>query len=262
MTNPYLPEKVKILDVVQETADTFSFTIDKVFNHLPGQFVMAGLLGFGEAPFGICSYSKKFTQLCIRNVGTVTKAITSLKKGDYLFVRGPYGHGFPMLDLKGKDLMIVGGGTGVAPLRGIVQYAQAHRSMFGNVSLYLGFRTVDDLLFKNDLKQWEKQFDFNLTLDNPPKKWKYAKGVVTPLVEKAKINKENTVGITVGPPIMMKFVIQSFKKLGMKDDQIFLSYERFMQCGIGKCGHCRVHDVYVCKHGPVLNYNVAKSLKE
>ena len=260
--NPYIPKKAKILDIRKQTVDTNLYKINYKIKHEPGQFVQIGLLGIGECPISICSDSEKYIDLCIRNVGNVTKFIYGLKKGDNVFVRGPYGNGYPMQMFKHKDILVVGGGTGVAPLRSVIEYIENKRKSFGDVYIFLGFRSPDDILFKEDIKRWSKKFHLVLTVDKAPKTWKGNIGYLMPLLEKEKFNIQHSVVLTCGPPIMIKFVLQSLKKMDFSDDQIYVSYERLMHCGIGKCGHCAISGYLVCKHGPVFNYSVAKNFED
>jgi len=260
MENPYLPKLVKIIKVVKETSDTKTFTIDFKAKHDPGQFVEVSVLGIGEAPISACSYSKKYMDLCIRNVGNVTNAISKLKKGDKLGIRGPYGFGYPMHYMINNNITIIAGGTGVAPVRSVIEYIEQNRADFKDVEIFFGFRTPYDMLFKKGIARWQKKFNVHLTVDKPTKEWKYNKGVVTNLL--TNLSNENKVVVTCGPPIMIKFVIQTLEKLRFHDDQIYVSYERRMKCGIGKCGHCMIKGVYVCKDGPVFRYDIVRNLKE
>jgi anaerobic sulfite reductase subunit B len=258
--NPFQTKNVKILDVKVQTADTKLFKLDYKIKHGPGQFAMVGKLGKGSCPISICSSSSKYVELCIRNVGNVTNFISQLKTGDKLEIRGPYGHGYPVDDFIGKNIVVIGGGTGTAPMRGVILYLEKHRNKFSRIDMFLGFRSPDEILFKSDIKRWEKLFNLYLTVDKADKKWKGNKGFIMPLLEKAKINKTNTIVVTCGPPIMIKFIIDKLKKMGFGDRQIYVSFERLMHCGVGKCGHCAVGGKLVCKHGPVFNYADAKDL--
>jgi len=260
--NPYIPEQAKILDVRRLTFDTNIYRINHKIKHDPGQFVQVSLLGIGECPISICSHSNKYIDLCIRDVGNVTKFIHKLKKGDSIFVRGVYGHGYPMEMLENKDVIVIGGGTGVAPLRSVIEYLENNTKMFGDIYIFLGFRSPDDILFKNDTKRWNKKFKLILTVDKAPRTYKGKVGYIMPLLEKEKFNIEHSVALTCGPPIMIKFVLQSLKKIGFSDDQIYVSYERLMHCGIGKCGHCAMSGHLVCQHGPVFNYSIAKDFED
>jgi len=261
MKNPYLPKKVKIIKIMKETEDTATFRINLKLNHKPGQFVDVSVLGIGEAPISFSSHSNKFVDLCIRNVGNVTNAIHNKKLGDSFWVRGPYGNGYPMQKFHNQNIILVGGGTGVAPLIGAVDYIEQNIKKFKNVKLFFGFRHDKAIIFKRNFKKWGQLFDFYYTLDCKSKKFKCNIGTVTKLIEKADI-KSNTVAIVCGPPIMIKFVVKSLLAKGIKEENIYISFERLMSCGIGKCGHCEVGGKYVCKHGPVFSYDIAKKMND
>ncbi|MBW2999737.1 FAD/NAD(P)-binding protein [Candidatus Woesearchaeota archaeon] len=262
MVFTYMPKIVKIEKVWNETDDTKTLRLNYPIKHEPGQFVELSVVGVGEAPFGICSYSDKYIDVLVREVGNVTHAVHNLKQGDKVGIRGPYGTGYPMHHMENDSLLIVGGGTGVAPLRSVVEYVRHNREKYKDIHLFLGFRDPKEILFKRDIKNWEKEFNLHLTVDKADKKWKGNVGLVTALLEKSGLNNHNKIAATCGPPIMIKFVIKTLKKMGFNDDQIYVSMERLMQCGMGKCGHCIVGGKYVCEHGPVFNYNDAKWLED
>ncbi len=260
--NPYIPKQYKVMNVKKETSDTKTFRINCKLKHLPGQFVMVSLLGIGECPISIGSYSNKYIDLCIRNVGNVTNAIHKLKKNSKIFVRGPYGNGYPMDKFYEKNIILIGGGTGVAPLRGVIEYILNKRDKFKDLDIFIGFRSPDDILFERDLKNWRKKSNFYITVDKADRKWKGNVGVITTLLEKKKNKKKKSIVIICGPPIMIKFTVQTLQKFGFKDEQIYMSLERLMKCGLGKCGHCLIKGRYVCKDGPVFNYKEAKLLED
>jgi anaerobic sulfite reductase subunit B len=261
MKNPYLPKKVKIISIKKETKDIKTFRVKYSCNHEPGEFVELSVPGIGECPISICSWSNKYLDLCIRNVGSVTSAIFNLKKNDYIWLRGIYGTGYPMKELNGKDIFVIGGGTGAAPLRGVVEYIKDNKKDFGNAEIILGFRDSENVLFKEDIKKWSKYFEVKVTVDKNDKKWKGNVGIITKLLEKLGPDK-NSVAITCGPPIMIKFVIQKLKQRGFADNQIYVSFERLMHCGLGKCGHCTIEKHYVCRDGPVFRYDNIKGVQD
>jgi anaerobic sulfite reductase subunit B len=255
--NPYVPKPAKITLYKRESHDCFLIRLDLKSKYDPGQFFQVSIPGIGEAPISVASYSQDYLELNIREVGNVTKHLAQLKKGDTLMVRGPYGRGYPMEDLYGKHLIVIGGGSGVAPLKGILAYVDKHNANFGDVMIYFGFRSPDDILFKDELKQWKKKYQFNMSVDQNPKKQKLACDVcfVTNLVEKSKLTPDNKVVFVCGPPIMMKIVIDILKAKGFKEEQIYVSTERLMHCALGVCGHCMIHGKYTCLDGPVFRYD-------
>ncbi|MBD3310416.1 anaerobic sulfite reductase subunit AsrB [Candidatus Woesearchaeota archaeon] len=258
--NPYLPELVKVDKVMKETDDTSIIRLKSEKEYEPGQFFEVSLLGIGECPISVCSCSRDYLDLCVRGVGNVTRALLELKPGDKVGIRGPYGKGYPMDDFFGKNILIIGGGTGAAPLRGVLEYVTENRDSFNDVSIFLGFREPDDILFSREIESWKKQYDLKLTVDKADNKWKGNVGVVTDLLEKAKLNKDNTAVIICGPPVMIRFVVQLLEELGFDDRQIWVSLERHMKCGVGKCGRCMVNGKRICEDGPVFSYIDAKSL--
>ncbi len=255
--NPYLPKPAKIVMYRRESSDCFHIRLDYKGTYDPGQFFQVSLPGIGEAPISVASYSKDFLELNIREVGNVTNALAILKKGDTLLIRGPYGKGYPMEKFVGKQLIVIGGGSGVAPLKGVLAYVDKHKSDFGEVNLYFGFRTPEDILFKEDMKQWGKKYQLNLSVDKNPKHTKVTYDVcfVTNLVEKSKLTPENKIVFVCGPPIMMKIVIGLLKNKGFDEKQIYVSTERLMSCALGICGHCMIHGKYTCLDGPVFQYD-------
>lgn len=260
--NIYIPKMVKILKVEDETETIKTFRLNCSLKYQPGQFLEVSVFNFGEVPISISSYSDEYIDLTIRRVGRVTNAIHRLRKGDFLGIRGPYGNGYPMKEIQSKDIMIVGGGCGVAPMKSAIQYLEKFREKYKEIDLFFGYRSPEEIMFKEDMKKWQKKFNFFLTVDIAPKNWKYDIGVVTKLLEKKKIKAENKIVLTCGPPIMIKFVIETLKKKNFQDEQIYVSLERYMKCGFGKCGHCMINDKYVCLDGPVFNYSQGKFFED
>ena len=199
-----------------------------------------------------------------RKVGDVTNAVHQLKAGDKLGIRGPYGYGFPVKDLKGQDILIIAGGIGLAPLRSVVRYILANRSDYGNFTILHGARTPADRLFKNELADMAKDKNVTLieTVDKPGEGWSGNIGVITTLFKHATINPDNTYALVCGPPIMYKYVILECKTKNIPDSHILVSLERRMKCGLGKCGHCQINGQYCCQQGPVFTYNQVKHLEE
>jgi sulfite reductase subunit B len=273
VSNPYLPNLAKIKKITQETSTVKTFRlkflkrkIKKSFVFIPGQFVQVSVFGIGEAPISLASspLNMKSFEISVRRMGNVTNALFELKKRDVVGIRGPYGNGYPMNQLMHKNIVMVAGGIGFPPVKSLIECILDMKEDFRKLWLFYGAKDPDEIVFKKNLKKWNKKRKFKVlvTVDKADKKWKGNVGVVTKLFDKTKIPIENTIGVTCGPPIMMKFVTQNFKKLGFKDHQIFLSMERLMQCGIGKCGHCNIGNKYVCIDGPVFCYEELRGLTE
>ncbi|MFX0067649.1 MAG: cytochrome-c3 hydrogenase subunit gamma [Promethearchaeota archaeon] len=241
----------------------------------PGQFVELGVQGVGEAPVSICTCHEgsEIVEFVIRKVGRVTNAIHKLSIGDTLWIRGPYGVGFPMEKMEGSNLLLVAGGLGVAPLRGVLQYAILNRKKYKDIAVFYGIRSYDLMLFSDEfsqlLREGEKQgIAFYLSYEDPDDREcnmletempeRCTKGVVTKLFELVRVSPENTYAIICGPPIMYKFVIKELMKLNFDPRRIYMTLERRMECGLGKCGHCIMGGAnsikYVCKEGPVFTY--------
>lgn len=261
--NPYLTEEYTIIDMKKLNEDTALFKIKTKLNPLPGQFVQVSVPMFGEAPISNAAYNNRELELLIRNVGTVTNQIFQLEKNDKIMLRGPYGHGYPVEEMKGCDIILIGGGTGTAPPRSVIQYIQKHRKNFGEVIIFFGFRGPKEILFQDDFAGWQKDFKFFLTVDKADTDSGYIGkiGLVTDLIEQTNLPQEAKV-ILCGPPIMIKFSIEKLLKKGIREDNIYISMERHMKCGIQKCGHCMIHDKYSCKDGPVFKYNEIKNVTE
>lgn len=248
-----------------ETLYTIMMQDGGFFDYEPGQFVQVSLAGVGEAPISLCSASSmdgRF-QLCVRVVGRFTGAMHKLKAGDSLGIRGPFGVGFPVDFLQGKDLLLIAGGCGIAPLRSLIQYVANNRRDFGKVDILLGSKNPCSILFADDLEMWSSRPDLNctLTVDEPEEGWSGAVGLITGLIPPLEIDPERACAVVVGPPVMYKFVIRELQKKGIVEDRIIVSLERHMKCGLGKCGHCQIHDIYCCQDGPVFFYNRIKDLR-
>ena len=256
MDNPYMPIQKKILKT-RNYGNNRLIRIECDDNPDPGQFYQLSVPGYGECPISVCSNNEKYVEFCIRNVGTVTEKLVELKKGEELLVRGPYGKGYPK-DIDDKELIIIAGGTGAAPVRSLIQYGGEKAR---EISIFLGFRNYDEIIFKEDIKKWEKDHEVRVTLDNKDKRWKGKVGVVTELLSDVKKTKGG-IAVVCGPPVMIKFVVKELMKKGFKSKDIYVSFERLMHCGMGHCGHCMIDSKYVCKDGPVFRYDIAKFLKD
>ena len=235
-------------------------------DHEPGQFVEVSILGVGEAPISICSSPTKLGsfELVVRNVGKVTSALHKLEAGDEVGIRGPFGKGFPVRVLEGNDLLFVAAGLGLVPLRSLINYVIDNRRDFGKVTILLGCKTPKDMLFGNEVESWNERLDVNTncTVDRADPDWKGNVGLITTLIPGVNLEPERTFGVVVGPPIMYKFVIKELLAKNIPERQILLSLERHMKCGLGKCGHCQIGNVYCCQDGPVFTYDKIKSIPE
>jgi NAD(P)H-flavin reductase len=265
--NPFLPEPARIVRTYPLTDDVNFFQVriadmEKAlsFRYDIGQFAMMTVLGAGEAPFSISSTPSRpgLLEFCIRKTGTVTNKLFSLKENDLVGIRGPYGNGFPIDKMKGKDIIIVMGGLGAAPLRSVLLYCLDNRDMFGRIILLHGAKRPSEMLFRGELIDLKKRDDLEcyLTVDEDDTgEWDLNVGVVTTLFPRLEnIQPENTVGVVCGPPVMYKYVLQEFLKLDIPKDQILMTLERRMKCGVGKCGHCAIDYIYTCLEGPVFSY--------
>ncbi len=267
----YLPTFVRILDIKPltdlEKVFTFELPNGRPLGHRPGQFIEVSVLGVGEAPISISSSpsrSNKSFELCVRRVGDVTSALHSLKPGDKVGIRGPFGRGFPFEKFRGKDLLFAPGGLGLAPLRSLINQVIDERAMFGRVVILYGARNPGELLFKDELKHWDEMEDVELylTVDRGDDSWTGNTGVITTLFRHISVYPRNTVAASCGPPIMYRFVLMELFGKGISEGNIWLSLERRMKCGVGKCGHCQINNVYACQSGPVFSYKEIKGLEE
>jgi sulfite reductase subunit B len=257
--------RIKILGSDEKVFD-LKFLDGEPLGHKPGQFVEVSIPGIGEAPISISSSPTRDSvfQLAVRNVGGVTNALHNYAEKSIVGVRGPFGNGFPMELLQGKDIMFIGGGIGIFPLRSLIQYVLDKREQYGRAIILLGFRTPEERMFTDELDQWKQSpvVEYAETVDKGDENWKGNVGVITTLIPKVKIDLKKTVAVVVGPPVMYRFVITELKKLGLADENIILSLERRMKCGVGKCGHCQINGVYVCQEGPVFNLAQLRGLRE
>ncbi|MBR9676499.1 anaerobic sulfite reductase subunit AsrB [Candidatus Woesearchaeota archaeon] len=262
-TTTYTPREARIISCKQLTSDTYLYTIKNVFNKkiLPGQFVEISVLGVGEAPISVCNYDEETIDLLIRSVGNVTSHLVKLKPKQKMLVRGPYGNGYPLDDLKKQNLVIIGGGTGVAPPRSVIEYVLENKKDYAKTSIFLGFRSPKDVLFKEDIVEWKKSLNTYVTVDKGDKTWKEDVGVITTLLDKYKIPSKAKF-ILCGPPIMIKFAVQKILEKKYLEQDIYVSFERNMKCGVEKCGHCMIHGNYVCTDGPVFKWDKAKKFQE
>jgi sulfite reductase subunit B len=271
MRNEYIPCKAKIISIRKESFDTNTYKIEfadkKIrdsFEYKQGQFAEVSVLGAGEAPISIASSPtrKGFLEFTIRKTGKVTDAIHNLKTGDTLFIRGPYGNTFPCEEIKGKNIYFVAGGIGLAPVRSLINLAFDKRQDFGHIKIMYGAKTPDEICFKKELEEWKSLPDTEvcLTVDKPSRGWTGSVGVVTELWKETHISPENAVAVVCGPPVMIKFVTKKLLESGFKPGDIFVTLERYMKCGIGKCGHCNIGEKFVCVDGPVFSCGQIETL--
>ncbi len=267
----FIPEMADIVKVEEMTPLEKVFTLQlpggRPLGNRPGQFVEVSVLGVGEAPISICSSPSRSTEtfeMCVRKVGDVTAALHQLKAGDKVGIRGPFGHGFPIESFRGKDMLFAPGGLGLPPARSLINQVLDERALFGRVIILYGARTPAELLFKDELQRWAERSDVELllTVDRGDDTWSGNVGVITTLFKFISVYPRNTVAVTVGPPVMYRFVLMELLGKGISEGNIYLSLERRMKCGIGKCGHCQINNVYACQSGPVFSYKELKGLEE
>ncbi len=262
--NIYKPLRAKLTEVIEESPliKTFVLIPEERFSFNTGQFIELSVDGIGEAPFTPSS-SPIITdklEVTVMKTGYVTEYMHNLKPGAYMGIRGPYGRGYPVEKFYGKEILILGGGCGLAPIRSLL-YALEHISdKLKKVTLCYGSKTPTDCIYKplfNRLNNLEK-FEAYRTVDKADEEWNESVGVATKLLDNIEVNINNSVAVVCGPPIMMKFGTIRILEMGYKDEQIYLSMEKNMSCGLGKCGHCMMGEFFVCKDGPVFTYDEIK----
>ncbi|HTY09746.1 MAG TPA: FAD/NAD(P)-binding protein [Bacteroidota bacterium] len=262
LADPMLPELQIIRRIVWETDDTFTLQLENLnhgarkFLFLPGQFNMLYVFGIGESAISISSDPSKTNMLShtIHRVGTVTNALASMKRGDIIGLRGPFGSNWPIETANGLDVCIVAGGIGLAPLRPVLYSLFRRRRDYGRVLLLYGARSPLDLLYRVELEQWSKQYDVEVlvTVDRSDSTWKGYIGVVPNLFSYIKLDARATLAMVCGPEVMMEYTIAEILRRGVPPEQIYLSMERNMKCAVGFCGHCQYGPKFICKDGPVF----------
>lgn len=278
MHNQYQSEKAKIISIKKENNNINLYKLKfenrkyrKSFTFNPGQMMELSIPGFNEAPFVYCGSTreKKYIEVCVRKVGELTGKMHEMKKGDILGLRGPYGNGWPMDKIKDKKVLIVAGGIGIIPFRSLIKSYCSAKS--GGMQIFYGARDKDELIFKDEIDDWCKNIEVNITLDKGVEE-PYGScmgkisgiacnvGLITTLFDKQEVDSAG-VALVCGPPIMCKFVVEKLKEKGFKDSNIYLSLERRMECGIGVCEHCAVGPYYVCKDGPVFSWEQLKDVR-
>lgn len=252
------PTRARVVLAKKLSGDVVHLTLEpekKIDNWTPGQFLMLSVPGFGEIPVGFASYGKKQFDVAIRSVGAVTSRLFESKKGDYVGVRGPFGNGFNVAGLKGRDLIMLTGGCGIPPFRSLIHYVETHRKDFGEVFLVYGARSPQDLLFSEEFPNWERFMKVLTTIDRAAPEWKGCVGFAHTRLADIKLKDAKTAtAILCGPPMMYKPAVIELGKMGIDNSEILLSFERRMKCGVGICQHCAINEKYVCKDGPVFSY--------
>lgn len=270
-TDLYLPEPASVLSrtILTPTEMLFTMRLDSLrpLEHMPGQFVEVTVPGVGEAPVSISSSPDRtgVFELVVRRAGRVTGAMHDTPPCQKVGIRGPFGTHFPVDSaMKGNDVLFIAGGIGLAPLRSAIQYVLNHRKDYGKVTILYGSKTPPERLFLDELTEWAARPDvtFMETVDRAKSHWRGRIGVITKLIPLVQVDPARTIAVVCGPPVMYKFVVVSLYAADLTDEQIFLSLERRMKCGIGKCGHCQINGIYACMDGPVVNYADIKPLPE
>jgi len=268
MLNPYDLIEATVEKVITESSSIKTFVINpkEKIRFTTGQFIEFAIPGVGEAPFTPSSspFETERIEVTIMKAGRLTEAIHGLKKGDTVGIRGPYGKPYPVDKFYDKEILILGGGVGMAPLRSFLLTLLAQKDRFKRIVLCYGAKTPEDIIYKDQFERWmqENGLEVHRSVDKADGTWKEAEGVVTVLLDKFKIDLKNSVAVVCGPPIMMKFGTFKLLEKGFEPKQIYLSMEKNMSCGVGKCGHCGLGKLYVCKDGPVLSYDKIKNMAE
>lgn len=261
MIHSVQPQPCTILSVQKESEHEWTFRVESDAKVAHGQFMQLSIPKIGEAPISVSSQGEGWLEFTIRSVGKVTDCIFSKQPGDLLFLRGPYGKGWPLDELKGKHLVVITGGTGLAPVRSLLRKCAEEPGFVEDVHLICGFKNEAGIVFHKELESWKESFHTIYALDTDEKEgWRT--GFVTAFVKEIPFDSfdGNYAVLVVGPPPMMKCTGLELVKCGADPENIWMSFERKMSCAIGKCGHCRIDEVYVCLDGPVFPYTVARDL--
>jgi NAD(P)H-flavin reductase len=271
IVDSYLPIEAEIMECWHETPNIFTLHVSFIERHRhhlyafhPGQFNMVYLYGVGEVAISIVSdpEEKHVISHTIRALGRVTKALQKLQVGNRIGIRGPFGRGWPLHKVQGKDIVIVTGGLGCAPAVSIINYILARRSQYGNVKILQGVKHSDDFIFRKQYEKWQQSphTEIHIAADQAGPKWPWKVGYVTDMIETLELKSENTIAMMCGPEMMMHTAINALVKKGVSEQDIYLSMERNMECGIGQCGHCQYGGLFVCKDGPIFAYPEIKTL--
>jgi NAD(P)H-flavin reductase len=276
--NPFLPNLARLAEIRDLAAGIKLFRcefIDKetALHYRPGQFGFLSAIGVGEAPFGLAvseARSGGLAEFAVQRIGTVTEALHEMQPGDLVGVRGPMGNCFPMDQLKGdgdsgdRRIIILGGGIGLAPLRPVIQEILDHRDEYGPLELFCAARSPELLVFREEFAEWgaAPRTTMHVTVDKGNDSWTGQVGLITQVLAQVAPSPDNAVAITCGPPIMIKFVLKELDRLGFAPEQVIMTLESKMKCGLGKCGRCNVGDQYICQDGPVFRYDQVKGFLE
>jgi NAD(P)H-flavin reductase len=260
---PYMtPAIARVAAVHRETADSWTLALDPpagqgAWVYRAGQFNMLYAFGVGEVPISISGSAPRQGTLLhtVRSVGTVSSALTRLKRGDAVGVRGPYGNAWPVEEAAGSDVLIAAGGLGLAPVRPVLRALLAGRERYGKLTLLYGARRPEEILYRREIEAWRGRLDVEVTVDRATAAWRGHVGVVTTLVRRASFDPQNAVAMLCGPEVMMRFTVAALRDAGLADGRMYLSMERNMKCALGHCGHCQFGADFVCKDGPVLRYD-------
>ena len=271
--NLYKPDLMEVVEVQRQTPDVKSVRVrfrdgDRArdFSFRVGQFGQFSIFGSGEATFNICSSSnwKDYIEFCFRRTGRVTETLWEVGKGDTIGFRGPYGNGYPMEAWEGRNLIFIGGGIAMPPIRCAVWYALENRAKYGDITIVYGARTVADLTYADELDEWSKRERVRVVRCVDPggetPEWNGEIGLIPTVLERAQVPAENAIALVIGPPIMIKFTLPVLDRMGIKEEDIYTSLENRMKCGVGKCGRCNAGPVYVCKDGPVFTMKQLRSI--
>jgi NAD(P)H-flavin reductase len=271
--NLYKPDLMEVLDVQRQTPDVKSVKVrfrdegrGRDFSFRVGQFGQFSVFGSGEATFNICSSStwKDYLEFCFRRTGRVTDAFWQIGKGDTIGFRGPYGNGYPVEAWEGRNLIFIGGGIAMPPIRCAIWYALENRARYGDITVVYGARTVADLTFAAELEEWARHERVRVVQCVDPggetPEWKGEVGLIPAVLERAQVAAANAVALVIGPPIMIKYTLPVLDRMGIPEEDIYTSLENRMKCGVGKCGRCNAGPVYVCKDGPVFTMKQLRSI--
>ena len=260
-----VPVSCRVTERRRETADTWTMRLEAsnggFAGFTPGQFAMLYVFGAGEVPISVSAIPGGGGLVhTVRAVGSVTRALCDTAEGAAVGLRGPFGRGWPMDEAEGRDVVVVAGGLGLAPLRPVVHELVAHRERYGRATLLYGGRSPSELLFREELDTWSRELAVDLIVDAPEPGWRGEVGVVTRLIRRAELDPERTLAMACGPEVMMRFAATALRERGVAGSDIWLSLERSMKCATGHCGHCQLGPVFVCKDGPVFTHDRAERL--